>query len=176
MKPNRGHRQPLFEILTVYFNESELRTLCFDLNIDYEDILGVTKTDKAREIILYCERHDLIDQVIAVGKIQRPNASWDNIEIHNSLPLPSDRAAISRETVLLAGVIVSQTMSMVFVDLMRMLFVISSDIAYNANIARYDTFMRVTRQHFDDFKSHFTRFALFIDSSLHQQSVLIERR
>lgn len=51
-------RQKLNEILNSKFNESELQNLCFMLEIDYENLAGVTKLDKVREIILYCERFD----------------------------------------------------------------------------------------------------------------------
>jgi hypothetical protein len=39
----------LRQILTERFDESELRTLCFDLGIDYDDLPGSGKVDKARD-------------------------------------------------------------------------------------------------------------------------------
>jgi hypothetical protein len=44
-------------LLYSYFNESELRDLAFDLNVDYDDLIGQTRQDKARELIMYFERH-----------------------------------------------------------------------------------------------------------------------
>jgi hypothetical protein len=46
----------LRDVLETYFNNSELRDLCFRLDIDYENLPGEGKASKARELILYCER------------------------------------------------------------------------------------------------------------------------
>jgi hypothetical protein len=46
----------LRDILEKYFNDSELRDLCFELQIDYENLPGNGKASKARELILFCER------------------------------------------------------------------------------------------------------------------------
>ena len=43
----------LRNILVTYFSENEIRTLCADLRVDYDDLPGATKTDKAREMIAY---------------------------------------------------------------------------------------------------------------------------
>jgi hypothetical protein len=47
----------LRDILETYFNDSELRDLCFELHIDYENLPGAGKASKARELVSYCERH-----------------------------------------------------------------------------------------------------------------------
>lgn len=49
-----------FELLTLItsnYNLDELQTLCMMLHIPYEDIPGTTISGKARELILYCQRH-----------------------------------------------------------------------------------------------------------------------
>ncbi len=62
--------------VTKYFNESELRNLCFDMNIDYEDLDGNNKSDKARELIAYCERRKSIPKLVARLRKLRPRVSW----------------------------------------------------------------------------------------------------
>ena len=52
----------LRESLSDKFNLDELNTLCFDLNIDYEDIPGNNKQAKVVELIKYCERTDQMAQ------------------------------------------------------------------------------------------------------------------
>jgi len=47
----------LRRLLDESFNETELRNLCFDLGIDYESLPGDGKSAKARELVMYCERH-----------------------------------------------------------------------------------------------------------------------
>jgi hypothetical protein len=50
------------------FSDSELRDLCLDLGIDYENLPGASKADKARELVLYMERQsrvaDLVRRVV----------------------------------------------------------------------------------------------------------------
>ncbi len=63
----------LRESLSDKFNLDELKILCFDLSIDYEDIPGNTKQAKVVELLQYCERMDQMEALIArIVKI-RPN-------------------------------------------------------------------------------------------------------
>jgi hypothetical protein len=41
----------LHALLTEYFNLEELRALCFDLGLDYDELRGEVKSAKARELI-----------------------------------------------------------------------------------------------------------------------------
>jgi hypothetical protein len=65
----------LRKILVEQFNESEMRDLCFDLNIDHEMLLRETKGDLARELVSYCERHDVSNHLVKKVLQLRPNAS-----------------------------------------------------------------------------------------------------
>jgi hypothetical protein len=65
------------ELLTERFNENELRTLCFDLNVDYESLPGEAKPDRARELVLYLERQGRFSELIEVGARQRPDMDWE---------------------------------------------------------------------------------------------------
>ena len=66
----------LRRILDEHFNDGELRTLCFDLDVDYDDLPGTAKADKARELINYLKRRKDIPHLVRVGKQQRPDISW----------------------------------------------------------------------------------------------------
>lgn len=80
----------LRQILTDHFNESELRTLCFDLDIDYESLPGQGKADKARELVAHCNRHSRIPALLKeVGKQQRSDITWTDIPQPNQVILPS---------------------------------------------------------------------------------------
>ena len=52
------------------FSDSELRDLCLDLDIDYEDLRGTAKGDKVRELVLLMERlgrlPDLLSRVVTL--------------------------------------------------------------------------------------------------------------
>ena len=58
-------RDQLRQMLGVSLGEIELRDLCFRLEIDYENLPGETKADKARELIAYCERHGRLPELRA---------------------------------------------------------------------------------------------------------------
>jgi hypothetical protein len=73
------------ELLAFHFNEGELRSLCADLGIDYDDLPGSSKADKARELVLYCERHGRLDDLIKRCRTLRSNVDWPD-----PLPLDSD--------------------------------------------------------------------------------------
>ncbi len=55
---------------------SELITLCFDLNIDYENLPGQGKASKARELVGYLKRHRRMADLIVVGQAARPELPW----------------------------------------------------------------------------------------------------
>ncbi len=67
--------QQLRSALDKYFNLSEIRTLCFDLSIPYEDFGGEGKKEKANELVQYAERLGKFDQVVAYVQQARPHAN-----------------------------------------------------------------------------------------------------
>jgi DNA-binding NtrC family response regulator len=52
-----ANRVSLYNNLVIYFNLEEIRTLCFLLEIDFDNLPGDGKAAKARELVLYCRRH-----------------------------------------------------------------------------------------------------------------------
>ncbi|HRN69038.1 MAG TPA: hypothetical protein PLD89_13010 [Promineifilum sp.] len=54
------------------YNDSEMRDLCFELNIDYEDLPGDGQSAKARELVLYARRHGLLAQLVEKVMQDRP--------------------------------------------------------------------------------------------------------
>ena len=75
-KPLVKLRVKLRENLTNCFDEGELRTLCFDLGLDYADLPGATRTDKAREMVAYFERRQHIPVLIEKCRELRPDVDW----------------------------------------------------------------------------------------------------
>lgn len=64
-------------LLTERFSESELRTLCFDLGIDYAILPGRDKGSKAQELVGYLDRRNLLPELVRIGRQQRPDIPWD---------------------------------------------------------------------------------------------------
>jgi len=63
----------LRHLLNKWFDLEELRTLCFDLGVDYDSLRGEGKAAKARELVAYCQRHNLIDRLRAEIHRLRPD-------------------------------------------------------------------------------------------------------
>jgi len=63
----------LREILASRFDLEELRTLCFDLGRDWDDLGGDTKGRKALELIGYMQRHDRLPELVAAIRRKRPD-------------------------------------------------------------------------------------------------------
>lgn len=63
----------LRRILTLLFDEEELRTLCFDLNVDYDSLRGEGKAAKARELVALAERLGQLDLLEAAVRRERPD-------------------------------------------------------------------------------------------------------
>jgi hypothetical protein len=62
--------------LTFSLDESELKTLSFDLGVDYEALAGGTKVEKARELIVTCERQGLLSKLLKECSERRPHVHW----------------------------------------------------------------------------------------------------
>jgi hypothetical protein len=61
--------------ISILFNESELRDLCFDLGLDYDDLPGAGKKDKARELVGYYHRRGRIGHLVQACLRRRPGIS-----------------------------------------------------------------------------------------------------
>lgn len=58
------------------FSINELKNLCFDLEIEYENLPGDTRLDVARELISYCNRRNILPALVQNCQKLRPNISW----------------------------------------------------------------------------------------------------
>lgn len=74
-KPNTELRL----VLNRGFTLDEIRTLCYDLEIDYEDLPGESKERKITELVTFLERRRLLPELGRVGQRQRPDIPWDDL-------------------------------------------------------------------------------------------------
>ncbi|MCA9970354.1 MAG: hypothetical protein KC425_09065, partial [Anaerolineales bacterium] len=58
------------------FNEDELRSLLFDLQIDYENLPGQNLDAKARELVLFMARRSQTDALLNALRNARPGVDW----------------------------------------------------------------------------------------------------
>ena len=64
--------------LADYFSDSELRNVCFDLGVSYDDLGGESKADKARELVAHLDRRGRLEELVALCSRLRPLVSWGN--------------------------------------------------------------------------------------------------
>jgi hypothetical protein len=62
--------------LDTHFSSSDIRDLCFLLSVDYENLPGNTKRDKARELILHMVRRGRDYELWKACRELRPNGPW----------------------------------------------------------------------------------------------------
>ena len=65
----------LREAIDKHFNLEELRTLCDDIGVDFDNLGGEGKEAKARELIAYLERRGELERLIDAIRRQRPGSS-----------------------------------------------------------------------------------------------------
>ena len=66
----------LRDLIAGTFNDNEVRDLCFDFNIPYEDLGGEGKTAKVRELVAYCQSRNSWNDLITHCRELRPNIAW----------------------------------------------------------------------------------------------------
>jgi hypothetical protein len=82
---------------------------------------------------------------------------------------PEDRKPLARR-------VISQTTAMLFVDLMRLLYIASNDRVRNAHAGWHVEFVNFATQHLEELKSHFTRLSVSLGTELEAQSCDLERQ
>lgn len=69
----------LRQILVERFDDEELKTLSYDLGVDYGDLRGTTAAAKARELVGYLERRNQLQDLVQLGKLRRPHVAWPEV-------------------------------------------------------------------------------------------------
>jgi hypothetical protein len=74
----RGHmtKQELRRKIDKLFSEEGVKDLCFDLDIDFDNLPGETKKDIVRELVVYCEQHGRLEELASVCAMKWPNETW----------------------------------------------------------------------------------------------------
>jgi hypothetical protein len=75
----QGYLVRLHRMLARHFDEGELQTLCLELAVDYQDLPGKGKANKAREMILYLERRDRVADLVEIAVRERSKVPWQEI-------------------------------------------------------------------------------------------------
>ena len=81
---DNGQEQPvdlrkLLRAINDSFSEDDLRDLCFELRLDFENLPGAVKKDKARELIIHFDRRKRINVLVAAFRELRPHVDIEAI-------------------------------------------------------------------------------------------------
>ena len=85
----------LADQIAAHYNLSELEELCFELDINFENLEGTTLNDKARALVLYCRRRQLLPGLLASLHQQRPDVSWPSLAEISDKPEPPSVGPVS---------------------------------------------------------------------------------
>lgn len=61
-----------FNRLVTQFNGAELRLCCFELGVEYDDLGGINRVEKARELMTYLQRRNRLSELIVYMDRERP--------------------------------------------------------------------------------------------------------
>jgi len=76
----------LHALLDRAFDLEELRTLCFELNVDYDSLRGEGKSARIRELLLALGRSGRLSQLITQAQTERPHLDWPDVPTDFQLP------------------------------------------------------------------------------------------
>ncbi len=63
----------LHRFIITHYDRKEFRTLCFDLDVEYDDLGGEGRSDKARELVRHVERRRQLPQLSNLLRQTRPD-------------------------------------------------------------------------------------------------------
>jgi hypothetical protein len=67
-----ANRRKLLAFICDHFDDEELRTLCFDLGVAYDDLPAQGRKNKARELIAHLERRGRLGELLELLNAERP--------------------------------------------------------------------------------------------------------
>lgn len=102
------------EELNDVLNEQELRTLCFDLAIDYESLPGNSKDVKIRELIALFQRNGRLPELISRLEAVRPKTNWQEMLPEPSLTEPEKSISSHQQRNLIVTVIILLGIILIF--------------------------------------------------------------
>jgi formylglycine-generating enzyme required for sulfatase activity len=74
--PNRQQLTQLRKLLIKHFSLDELRVLCFDMGLEYEELPGDTRGTKMHGLIEYLQRRGELPKLLTEISEQRPAVVW----------------------------------------------------------------------------------------------------
>ena len=98
----------LRDLINDHFDNNDIRSLCFDLGIDFDNIPGETKNQKIESLILKSQRASNLHRLLQRCQELRPKVSWSVMNVtttssvqsrtpYHNLPRPNYARFVGRE-------------------------------------------------------------------------------
>jgi hypothetical protein len=84
------HLRLLRRKIVEYFDLDELRTLAYDLGLDWGELSGDKKSTKSQSLISYLNRRERLEQLLILLREERPNVNWPDIPPYKAPDLQDD--------------------------------------------------------------------------------------
>jgi hypothetical protein len=72
-------RLQIAELMTEYFDVPELNSIAWDMNIEEDEITGITRGERVRALISYCEKRQKTHELIFHCMRLRPGVAWPQL-------------------------------------------------------------------------------------------------
>jgi hypothetical protein len=92
----------ILQALLDHFSESELKTLCFTLEVNYEDLPPGGRSDKARSFVEYCDRHHRFQILTLEIRKVRGFLNWDDLTSSKPAARIKPQSPIGAETLIIS--------------------------------------------------------------------------
>lgn len=82
-EPGRAYLAQMPKLIAKYFSKEELKTFCYELGVDYENLSSSGKRNKARELVHYMNRRSSLQSLADKLSEERPKIKWPRIPKSN---------------------------------------------------------------------------------------------
>lgn len=72
-------RLQIAELIVERFSADELEVMAWDMDIEMSELTGETMSQRVRSLIDYCERRQMIHELIYHCRRHRPSVRWPNM-------------------------------------------------------------------------------------------------
>src|SRR5690242_16481601 len=79
MQYDQATLRVLRQDFTNHFDEEGLKTLSFDLGVDYDSLPATGKEGKARELVKYFQLRNRLPELVEHSRLARPDIEWPTL-------------------------------------------------------------------------------------------------
>jgi len=153
----------IFRLMNETFSLENIKTLCFMIDNDYDNLPGEGKNGKIRELILSVERQGALKDLIATLSEYRPKVKWPTIEAEGNTDEASPELSKREIELIVRGLNAAETrsnerMGILARELVDNIRFAASDSSYPNIEGKWESSVkRVDMVNDGDFKNHIVK-------------------